>query len=229
VTTGTYQIQGFGLSLAQDSTSVIEKDFAVDNLIGGGSISIQGNTSFTVGRSTTPARSTTFNGTISGASAELVKDDPGVFTFTGDARDLEATNVRQGTFRLIGGLLSETIVTGSGTVFTMLNGRTGRLNVRNSGSLGDDNSRVGHTGDIQLEDMNYVQSFAGPNEYQRIVATGTASPSGRRLCPHAGYDVSHSGQRRKRSGGWDVRWFAGGGCHRHRQRDVRGQLRRGRQ
>ncbi|HEY7290045.1 MAG TPA: DUF11 domain-containing protein [Vicinamibacterales bacterium] len=173
VQTGTYQIQGGGLTLGNGSASDIQKDFRVDSLAGSGNISIVNQTSFSVGRENTPAAPTTFSGTITGSKGTLVKDGPGMITFTGDASNLVATNVREGTFVLNGGSLSQTTVTGPG-VFAMPGGKTGDLDVRNSGQFGNGGVGIGATGNLQLEDSAYIQTIGGtsPGQFQQLKVTG---------------------------------------------------------
>ncbi len=175
VTNGNYQIQGSGLSLADGSQSTISKDFKVDTLSGGGLVTLVNQTSFIVGSQgqSTPVTPTTFSGTITGSNATFEKDGPGAFTFTGDASGVEETRVTQGNFDLVGGSLSTVFVTGPNETFAMSNNaHVGFLNVRNNGEIGDPQAGVAMTGDIQMEDMSYVQTISASGG-MKLVATGT--------------------------------------------------------
>ena len=179
VTNGNYQIQGNGLTLASDSQSQIERDFKVDTLLGGGVITILNQTSFVVGSQgqSTPVTPTTFSGRITGSKAIFEKDGPGAFTFTGDASGVQETRVTQGNFDLVGGSLSTVFVTGPNETFAMSNNaHVGFLNVRNNGEIGDPLAGVAMTGDIQMEDMSYVQTISA-NGGMKLVATGTVKLS----------------------------------------------------
>ncbi|HKV98874.1 MAG TPA: hypothetical protein VJN96_03570, partial [Vicinamibacterales bacterium] len=175
VRNGNLQIQGNGVTLLPGSQSELERDTSVDLLNGGGTIEIANNRVFTVGRQgqPTPVATSLFSGTITGDKGTLVKDGPGAITFTGDASGIQETDIKQGDFFLNGGSLSDVVATGPNQTLSMANAHVGSLNVRNDGEMGDARSRVATTGDVQMEGMSYVQTIAGPDDFQKLITTGT--------------------------------------------------------
>lgn len=178
VETGTYQIQDNGLTLLSSSVSTIERNFGVDTLAGSGTINLLNtNTTLTVGRQDTPVPATTFSGTITGSKAHLAKDGPGMFTFSGDATGITDTEVREGSFFLDAGSLSDVIVTGGTTRFWMRGGRIGNLNVRNNGTIGSAGATASTTGSLQFEGSDYIQTISGLSSFEQLIAKGTVRVS----------------------------------------------------
>ena len=173
-----FRISGLGLTLANNSHSTLEKDLEVDRLSGGGTIEmVKSNVALTIGHQDSIIAQSTFSGTISGDRTTLIKDGPSQFTFTGDADGVQEANIREGFFALDGGTLSETTVTGRTTTFVMRDGWTGALNVRNDSTFGDASATGGHTGDLELEDSNYIQPISGDGSFQKLIVHGSVRVS----------------------------------------------------